>query len=102
MKRFLPLLSLVSLTSVLWTGCAGGARRIETGGRDSVTTVGSIDIQDFIAAGEASVGKLLASGVLDKVPNPPAVLAVSVVRNETGKQFDTDLLTKRIRVKLNT
>ena len=34
--------------------------------------------------------------------NPPAVLAVSVVRNDTGHQFDTDLLTKKIRVKLNT
>jgi PBP1b-binding outer membrane lipoprotein LpoB len=25
----------------------------------------------------------------------------SLIRNETGQQFDTDLLTKRIRVKLN-
>ena len=45
--------------------------------------------------------KLLASGALDKVPNPPAILAISVIRNETGKQFDTDLLTKRIRVRLS-
>jgi PBP1b-binding outer membrane lipoprotein LpoB len=97
------IFALVALSPVLWTGCAsGGARRIETGGRDSITTVGQIDIQDFIAAAEASVGKLLASGALDKVPTPPAILAVSLVRNETGRQFDTDLLTKKIRVKLNT
>lgn len=102
MKRlFLPL-ALVTLAPVLWTGCGGGARRIESGGTESITTVGSIDIQDFISAAEASVGKMLASGALDKVSAPPAILAVSVVRNETGKQFDTDLLTKKIRVKLNT
>lgn len=102
MKRlFLPL-ALITLAPVLWTGCGGGARRIEAGGTESITTVGSIDIQDFISAAEASVGKMLASGALDKVPVPPAILAVSDVRNETGKQFDTDLLTKKIRVKLNT
>jgi hypothetical protein len=87
--------------SFLWSGCAAPARRIETGGRDSITTVEKIDIQDFITAGEASVNKLLASGALDRVSAPPAILAVSLIRNETGQQFDTDLLTKRIRVKLN-
>jgi len=102
MKKHLLPLALLALAPLLWTGCAGGARRIETGGTESITTVGSIDIQDFISAAEASVGKLLASGALDRVPTPPAILAVSVVRNETGKQFDTDLLTKKIRVKLNT
>ena len=102
MKQILPLLALTLVCSVLWTGCASGARRIETGGRDSITTVDQIDIQDFIAAGRAAVDKLLASGVLDQVPTPPAVLAVSLVRNETGRQFDADLLTKQIRVRLNT
>jgi hypothetical protein len=102
MKKHLLPLALLTLAPVLWTGCGGGARRIESGGTESITTVGSIDIQDFISAAEASVGKLLASGALDKVPAPPAILAVYRVRNETGKQFDTDLLTKKIRVKLNT
>jgi len=96
-----PLVFAVS-SSLLWTGCGTPARRIEAGSRESVTTVGKIDTQDFITAAEASVNKLLASGALDRVPMPPAVLAVSGVRNDTGHQFDTDLLTKKIRVKLNT
>ena len=103
MKKYLFPVALAALTSVVWSGCSsGGARRIDAGGRESVTTVGHVDIQDFVAAAEASVGKLLASGALDKVPTPPAILAVSLVRNQTGQQFDTDLLTKKIRVKLNT
>jgi PBP1b-binding outer membrane lipoprotein LpoB len=101
MKPIYCSLVLAVTASMLSTGCGTPARRIETGGRDSITTVGAIDIQDFIVAGENSVNKLLASGAIDKVANPPAILAVSVIRNETGKQFDTDLLTKRIRVKLN-
>ncbi len=103
MNKHLLSLALVAATTLVWSGCSGGgARRIDAGGRESVTTVGSVDIQDFVTAAEASVGKLLASGALDKVPNPPAILAVSLVRNQTGQQFDTDLLTKKIRVKLNT
>jgi len=103
MKKHLLPLALVAAMPLLWTGCSsGGARRIDAGGRESITTVGNVDIQDFVAAAEASVGKLLASGALDKVPKPPAILAVSLVRNQTGQQFDTDLLTKKIRVKLNT
>jgi PBP1b-binding outer membrane lipoprotein LpoB len=100
-STYFSLLVAVS-ASVLWTGCASPARRIETGGRDSITTVDQIDIQDFIVAAEASVNKLLASGALDRVPAPPAILAVNPVRNDTGHQFDSDLLTKKIRVKLNT
>jgi len=102
MKRIVRSLALAIVASTFWTGCATPARRIETGGNESITTVGKIDIQDFIAAAETSVNKLLASGALDRVPNPPAILAVSLVRNQTGHQFDTDLLTKKIRVKLNT
>lgn len=103
MKKHLLPLALASLAPLFWTGCSsGGAKRIDAGGRESVTTIGHVDIQDFVTAAEASVGKLLASGALDKVPNPPAILAISSVRNQTGQQFDTDLLTKKIRVKLNT
>lgn len=102
MKPILLSLLVAASVATLSTGCGTPARRIETGGRDSITTVGKIDIQDFITAAEASVNKLLASGAIDRVPAPPAILAVSVVRNETGHQFDTDLLTKKIRVKLNT
>ena len=32
------------------------------------------------------------------MPNPPAVLAISRIINNTGQQIDTDLLTKKIRV----
>ena len=81
-------------------GCGTQAHYIQTGGRESVVTVSGINIQDFIQAANAATSDLLASGVLDKVANPPAVLAISRIVNNTGQQIDTDLLTKKIRVAL--
>ncbi len=97
-KRIFTL-AAVAATTVSFTGCTtSGARVIETGGRENIVTVGQINIQDFSAAAEAAINSLLASGVLDKVPNPPAVVAISRVVNSTGQHIDTDLLTKKIRV----
>jgi penicillin-binding protein activator len=100
-KKLIPLLSAVALIA-LANGCAsGGAKVISTGGSQSITSIDQIDIQDFINAAESATQKLLASGALDRVPKPPAILAVSLVVNSTGSQIDTDLLTRRIRVRLN-
>ncbi len=57
-----------------------------------------INDQDFIIAANAATQELLASGVLDKVKSPPAVLGMSRIVNSTGQQIDIDLLTKKIRV----
>ena len=95
---YLPLVALIALTA----GCASNnAAYVPTGGRQNIVTVDQINIQDFINAAEAAAQKLTASGAFDKVPTPPAVIAVSLVRNNTGQQIDTDLLTKKIRVRLN-
>lgn len=83
------------------TGCSSpGAHYIQTGGQESVVNVGQINIQDFMSAADAATGDLLASGVLDRVQPPPAVLAISRFVNDTSQQLDTDLLVKRIRVAL--
>jgi penicillin-binding protein activator len=92
------LLSLLAALPFVIGGCSTNAHYVQTGGRESVVSLGEINIQDYIQAANASVNKLLASGVLDKVPNPPAVLAISFIVNNTGQQIDTDLLTKKIRV----
>jgi hypothetical protein len=52
-------------------------------------------------AAEDAVNSLLASGVIDRVPEKPAILVVSRVVNSTSQQVDTDMLTKKIRVALN-
>jgi uncharacterized protein (TIGR02722 family) len=94
------ILPLIAVSAVIFTGCGTNAHYVETGGRESVVSVGKINSQDFIQAAGAATSDLLASGVLDKVKNPPAVLAMSRIVNNTGQQIDIDLLTKKIRVGL--
>jgi penicillin-binding protein activator len=98
MKKNILLSLLAVVLPFVVVGCATDAHYVQTGGRESVVTLGAINIQDYIQAANASVNKLLASGALDKVSNPPAVLAISRIVNNTGQQIDTDLLTKKIRV----
>jgi penicillin-binding protein activator len=81
-------------------GCGTPGHYVETGGRESVVSVSTINSQDFITAANAATADLLASGVLGRVKNPPAILAMSRFVNNTGQQVDMDLLTKKIRVAL--
>ena len=95
------LLSLATVAlPLIGGGCATRAHYIQTGGHESIVSVNSINIQDFIQAASEETSDLLASGALDKVASPPAVLAISRIVNNTGQQIDTDLLTKKIRVAL--
>jgi uncharacterized protein (TIGR02722 family) len=91
------ILTLLAAIPFIIGGCAS-AHYVETGGRENVVNVGQINIQDYIQAANAATGDLLASGALDRVATPPAVLAISRIVNHTGRQIDTDLLTKKIRV----
>lgn len=100
MKNKILLPSLAAAVSLVGAGCATNAHYIQTGGNQSVVTIGQINIQDYMQAADAMTSELLASGALDRVAHPPAVLAISRIVNNTGEQIDTDLLTKRIRVAL--
>lgn len=100
MKKTVFLSLLAAALPLVVGGCATKAHYIQTGGRESIVNVNQINIQDFIQAADTETSELLASGALDKVANPPAVLAISRIVNNTGQQIDTDLLTKKIRVAL--
>jgi len=98
MKKII-ILPLIAVAGI-FAGCGTNAHYVQTGGRESIVSLGQINDQDFISAASAATSDLLASGVLDRVKNPPAVLAMSRIVNNTGQQIDIDLLTKKIRVGL--
>jgi uncharacterized protein (TIGR02722 family) len=91
---------LAAAISLVGAGCATNAHYVQTGGSQNVVNIGQINIQDYMQAADTMTGELLASGALDKVSNPPAVLAISRIVNNTGQQIDIDLLTKKIRIAL--
>ncbi len=101
MKLLIASAALAS--ALLATGCASknDAKYIDSQGSQTVVSLDRINIQDWNNAADKLVASLLASGVLERAPEQPAVMGVSRIRNNTQQQVDTDSLTKKIRVALN-
>lgn len=76
-------------------GCATNMHYVKTGDTEAIVS-GQINIQDYADAANDALKDLLNSGALDKVSNPPAVLFISRIINNTGQQIDQDLLTHKI------
>lgn len=100
MKKIILLPLLAVSVGLLGSGCGANSHYVATGGRENIVSTGEINIQDYLQAAEDSTKSLLASGALDRVANPPAVVGVGRIINNTSQQIDTDLLTKKIRVAL--
>ncbi len=92
-KKF--ILSLAAAVPFIITGCGTDMHYVQTGDKEQIIS-SKINIQDYETAANAAVSDLLASGTLDRVPTPPALVYVSHIINNTGQQIDTDLLTQRI------
>jgi hypothetical protein len=101
MKKFLPF-SLVILALALFSGCATNeARYIDPKGTETIVSLNKINIQDWNQAADELVADMLTSGVLERAPELPALMAVSRITNKTTSQADTNSLTKKVRVALN-
>ena len=97
-KVLLPIAAAAA--AALFTGCATDAHYVQTGDREQIVSLNQINIQDYANAANDAVKDLLSSGALDHVANPPAVLELSRIINNTSQQVDTDLLTKKISIAL--
>ncbi len=94
------VLPFVGAVIVALTGCGSTKEHyVQTGDKEQIIS-SQINIQDYANAANAAVNDLLASGALDRVPKPPAVLYVSRIINNTGQQVDTDLITHKITLAL--
>ena len=88
--------------SLLFTGCESTeAKYVDSKGPETVVSLDQINIQDWTNASDQMISSLLTSGVLERAPEQPAIMAVSRIVNNTQQQVDTDMLTKKIRVALN-
>jgi len=99
------VLSLITVVPFVIGGCATNAHYVQTGDKEQIVSVGQINIQDYDNAANAAIKDMLDSSALSEalghISNPPAVLAISLIRNNTGQQIDMNLLTKKIRIALN-
>jgi penicillin-binding protein activator len=98
-------LFLLAAALALFTGCARKTAYVDPASSNLIVTTDTINIQDFSQAADAMtaslINKLINTGQLRSgVPGEPALLAISRIQNNTGQQFDTDLLVRKIRVNL--
>jgi len=92
---------LLPLLVVFGTGCANQkAHYIESGGTQSVVSVGEVDIQDIQKAASGMLESLLATGTLKRAAHQPARIVIDRVVNDTSSRFDTGELLYRIREQL--
>jgi uncharacterized protein (TIGR02722 family) len=101
MKKLL-LIGTALLSVLFFSGCAStSARYISPQGTETIVSLGQINIQDWANAADQMVASMLTSGVLERAPRQPAVLAISRIINNTQQHVDTDSLVKKIRVSLS-
>ncbi len=68
--------------------------------RNKIVSINQIDVQDWTRAAEDAVRKLANSGVLEQAPTKPAVVKITLVRNDTSQHVDTALLTQKVKIAL--
>lgn len=99
MPRTTILLSTIAILLPL-AACASKAKYVETGGTDSIVSVGEVDIQDLQRAASGMLESLIAQGVLSDAPHQPARIRIERVVNDTSSAFDVGELTYRMREQL--
>lgn len=100
-RLFAAVLALPVAVSFSGCGTSSGAAYVDSKGTETVVSLDQINIQDWTKAADDMVASLLASGVLERAPEQPSIMAVSRIVNNTQQQVDIDSLTKKIRVALN-
>ena len=103
MKNRLILTMLVGATALVFAplpATADTVRQVDPK-QKKVVNATQISPSEWSEAAEKLISNLLSSDVLARIENPPAIMAISRVRNDTTMQIDIDSLTKKIRVALN-
>ena len=103
MKTRLILSMLVGATALVFAPLPARAdtvRQVDPK-QKKVVNATQISPSEWSEAAEKLISNLLSSDVLARIENPPAIMAISRVRNDTTMQIDIDSLTKKIRVALN-
>lgn len=86
--------------ALLLGACGQKAKYIETGGTESVVSVGEVDIQDIQVATSGMLESLLETGILERAPHKPARLVLDRIVNDTSSRFDVGELLYRMREQL--
>jgi uncharacterized protein (TIGR02722 family) len=93
------ILQIITLTSVLVSGCAPETTNIDVV-HDDGKAVMALDYRDFDQAASAMVQSMLSSGAMKKPGGGRYVVATGRVVNDTMQRIDTDQLMAKIEEEL--
>ena len=86
---------------MLHTGCKGFLHsQVIQCPSPATVTGGGLNMEDLMTVANQTVAVLLESGIFDRAPNHPAVLATGMFSNNTSQHFDMSLLTGEVRAGL--
>ncbi|MBR0458464.1 MAG: penicillin-binding protein activator LpoB [Victivallales bacterium] len=94
----LKTLALAAVLSLVFCGCES-VEMVDTE-HDRGPAVAGIDYRDFDATAQNMIASMLETGCLNKPDGGRYVIAISRIKNDTTRDFDTDQLMKTIRVEL--
>jgi len=99
--RTTTLLASLTATSILLAtaGCQK-ASYVDPKGNDLIVSADRMNVQDWGLLADQVIQSMMTSGVLERIPNQPAGVLLSPIVNTTTQQFDTDGITKKIRIAL--
>jgi len=95
------LLGSAAFAALLGASCSTPAAYIDPNGNQMIVDVDQINLQEFAMAADNMVDSMIDSPVFKEIEDRPVYLMIDKVTNNTSQRFDVDLLTKKIRVKLN-
>ncbi|MBK8476267.1 MAG: penicillin-binding protein activator LpoB [Opitutaceae bacterium] len=97
---FVALLGAAALALAPAPASANTVKKVDPKSKVVVNAT-QISPSEWTEAADKLVTNLLDSEVLLQIEHPPAVMAISRIRNDTTMQIDIASLTKKIRVALN-
>ncbi|MEE2906705.1 MAG: hypothetical protein VX527_02630 [Planctomycetota bacterium] len=100
MRNTIFAVPIAAIMAMSFACCGQKATYIETGGTQSIVSVGEVDIQDIQKASSGMMDSMLATGVLKRAPHQPARVVIDKVVNDTSSRFDTGELLYRMREQL--
>ena len=99
MKKIVTTLSIIAISALLFSGCAGKVEKIDMN-NDTGDQVAGLDYRDFNQAAAEATQSMLRSPAITKPGGGRYILAISDVKNDTMQHIDTDQLVKKIRIEL--
>ena len=98
-RSLFPVAAGACVLGAAAVGCESGPRNVETGGANSLVTMG-IDAGDIESVVNDLLASMLETGVLSKAEHSPARISIERIVNDTSQRFPIEAIEDAMREQL--